>query len=283
MAFAPSCSTATFTSQVESANELALASSYNHHNHYNIAHCTSGPITTMNRCESETTPFTPSSNVATNDNNGMMDSPPHHILPTDTNFERITSPPLSSKQVSPTSIIRPRSRSIATWVPLVSSPGHDEPPLRKLSFNFNSDRNEVEDDEFILVRPRKGSSGVCREPVHQERPPLLPLPICEHQQTCEPRSLREVASGPTFRLKKRENPLKNPFSSIHNLSVPSPLSSRPNADVGSSSSASGTIVPKTPMRTRTPLVLTSPPPCRQENGCPRDCLEIPDKLFLPSV
>lgn len=202
-----------------------------------------------------------------------------HAWQLSSNAIATTSTPLSTsstKEVSPTSIVRPRAGSVvATWVSLPPHDDQDLLPRRKFSLGryFNSNDNDDDDDEeFLLLPPQRiKQAGVlmttqtaAAHALHVER------------QAChdEIADASEPTSSLPFRLKRRENHLANPFSSNH---VPLPISSLSSAGALEHSSF---LTTPPPAGTLSPF---SPPPCRHEDSHPLSCMNIPDKLLLPSV
>jgi hypothetical protein len=190
-----------------------------------------------------------------------------------------TSTPSSSKVVSPTSIARPRARSLATWVPLLPSNEQDLLPTRKLSLGryFNT-TNDEDNEDFLLVPPQQVNAQLST--MTRQVSLLEGLTLDDEPLACEriPTSIDTTTTSRTFRLEKRANPLANPFSLIGNEHVS--LSRRP--DVGSHMSRRGNVESTPPPRL---TLLSPPPPCRHQDTTtsPLDCLNVPDKLLLPFV
>jgi len=193
-----------------------------------------------------------------------------------------TSPSSSAKDVSSARIIQPRTKSLASWVSNNTSASpqqQDALPMRKLSLGryFKDDKDY--DEDFMLVVPQEvqGSLSVTSRQAAREvpRPSVASLASCDGV-TCSSDGTTSSSTGSRVSLPRRENPLRNPFSMVHQQV---PFERRSGGDP---IMFQGTVL-STPSTTRAAPTFLSPPPIWHEDSVPMDSQDLPEKVLLPSM
>ena len=192
-----------------------------------------------------------------------------------------------TKDVNPTSIVRPRSNRLATWVPLFTDSPQDLPATRKLSLGRFFPSDFENDEEFMLAAPQKVGGRLSTSAVSQENVAYSvrrQLPSMSHRsmdaslesskhvatRDCESRNSQVVL------LLRRETARTNPFASLHEQNR---YQVNPR-DIGAV--LSGETLPLTTTPPPQTLSTTlSPPPCRQKNEFQTETWDVPEKLLLP--